>query len=183
SYGDFGNRNAIHSLASLIGALYTVKPPEKDGSKTTYNVGKIEGGTSVNTIAQKASMLYEYRSDNRECLEAMRKAFQATVGAFEAMGTAFETELLGVRPCMGEVDEALQAAHLARCARAITQATGAAPAARSGSTDANIPFSLGIPSAVFGLYRGDGAHTREEYVELASLKTGLLCALRLMLYA
>ncbi|HWQ58737.1 MAG TPA: M20/M25/M40 family metallo-hydrolase [Clostridia bacterium] len=183
SYGDFGNRNAIHSLASLIGALYTVKPLEKDGSKTTYNVGKIEGGTSVNTIAQEASMLYEYRSDNRECLEAMRKAFQATVGAFEAMGTAFETELLGVRPCMGEVDKALQAAHLARCARAITQATGAAPATRSGSTDANIPFSLGIPSAVFGLYRGDGAHTREEYVELASLKTGLLCALRLMLYA
>ena len=43
--------------------------------KTTYNVGKIEGGTSVNTIAQEASMLYEYRSEDASALEWMRQSF------------------------------------------------------------------------------------------------------------
>ena len=64
SYGAFGNRNAIRYLASMIDTLYAVKVPEKPATKTTYNVGLISGGTSVNTIAQKAEMLYEYRSDD-----------------------------------------------------------------------------------------------------------------------
>ena len=69
SYNAFGNRNAIACLASMIDALYGVKVPEK--GKTTYNVGTISGGTSVNTIAQHAEMLYEFRSDNREDLAEM----------------------------------------------------------------------------------------------------------------
>ena len=72
SYGAFGNRNAIYYLSSIINTIYTMKVPQKEGVKTTYNVGVIEGGTSVNTIAQEASMLCEYRSNDRECLETMR---------------------------------------------------------------------------------------------------------------
>lgn len=181
SYGDFGNRNAIHSLSSLIAALYTMKAPDKNGGRSTYNVGRIEGGTSVNTIAQEASMLFEYRSDDRECLEIMCRAFHAAVDAYRTMGTDFELELLGVRPCTGNVDEAAQSAHLARCMKAIEKTTLRTPELRSGSTDANIPLSLGIPSAVFGLYHGDGAHTRGEWVELSSLNIGLYCALCMML--
>ena len=52
SYGAFGNRNAIYYLSSIINTIYTMKVPQKEGVKTTYNVGVIEGGTSVNTIAQ-----------------------------------------------------------------------------------------------------------------------------------
>ena len=63
SYNDFGNDNAIAGLASLVGKLYKIQVPE--GGKTTYNVGMISGGTSVNTIAQEAEMLYEFRSDKR----------------------------------------------------------------------------------------------------------------------
>ena len=58
SFGAFGNRNAIQELASMIDALYAVKVPTDGDSKTTYNVGVISGGTSVNTIAQEAWMLY-----------------------------------------------------------------------------------------------------------------------------
>ena len=65
SFGKFGNRNAIHVLSSMIGALYDVKVPQHDDSITTYNVGHISGGTSVNTIAQNAEMMYEYRSLRR----------------------------------------------------------------------------------------------------------------------
>ena len=59
SFGNFGNRNAIHVLASMIDLFYTVKVPVEGNSKTTYNVGGIEGGTSVNTIAQEAKLLTE----------------------------------------------------------------------------------------------------------------------------
>ena len=63
SFGNFGNDNAIEKLAGIIEKLYQIKVPE--GGKTTYNVGTISGGTSVNTIAQEASMLYEFRSDRK----------------------------------------------------------------------------------------------------------------------
>ncbi|MBR6747803.1 MAG: M20/M25/M40 family metallo-hydrolase, partial [Clostridia bacterium] len=62
SFGKFGNRNAIVYLSRMIDTLYQMKAP--DYGKTTYNVGLIEGGTSVNTIAQEASMLFEFRSDD-----------------------------------------------------------------------------------------------------------------------
>ena len=71
SYGDFGNRNAIAYLASMIDTLYTMKVPPK----TTYNVGTIGGGTSVNTIAQHAEMLYEFRSCDKGSLDMMEKHF------------------------------------------------------------------------------------------------------------
>ena len=86
SYGAFGNRNAIYYLSSIINTIYTMKVPQKEGVKTTYNVGVIEGGTSVNTIAQEASMLCEYRSNDRECLETMRVFFEKTFEAYRAMG-------------------------------------------------------------------------------------------------
>ena len=76
SFGAFGNRNAIAVLSSMISTLYSVKVPQEGNSKTTYNVGIIEGGTSVNTIAQCATMLCEYRSDNVDCLETMRQEFE-----------------------------------------------------------------------------------------------------------
>ena len=53
---------------------------------------------------------------------------------------------------------------------------------RSGSTDCNIPLSMGIPSLSLGCYRGNGAHTREEYVEISSLHAGLRYAFDLILY-
>ena len=77
SYSKFGNRNAIAYLASLIDSLYMIKMPEE--GKTTQNVGLIQGGTSVNTIAQQAEMLYEFRSDRRENLQLMEEHLQAAV--------------------------------------------------------------------------------------------------------
>ncbi len=71
SYAAFGNRNAIYYLAKLIDTLYGMKVPSK--AKTTFNVGMIEGGTSVNTIAQQASMMYEFRSEDRECWPLWKK--------------------------------------------------------------------------------------------------------------
>lgn len=181
SFGAFGNRNAIHALASMIGTLYTVKPPVEGDSKTTYNVGIIEGGTSVNTIAQEASMLYEYRSDSRVCLAKMKTMFESIVAAYRSMGAEVEVTLLGERPCMGDVNPTRQQTLEERLSAAIRAEAECEPFFHSGSTDCNIPFSLGIPAVCTGVYRGRGAHTREEYIELASLPAGFRTMLAFLL--
>lgn len=173
SFSSFGNRNAIHAMAVLINSLYTIKVPQVGSSKTTYNVGMISGGTSVNTIAQEASMLYEYRSDNAVCMEKMEKAFLAQIEAVRAMGIDVQVKVLGVRPGMGEVDIKAQGELESLCQEAVTVEVGKPMVMESASTDINIPLSIGIPSICFGAYLGGGAHTREEWLELASLPVGL----------
>ena len=92
SFVSFGNRNAICAAAELICALNKCQIPVEEGSKTTFNVGIIQGGTSVNTIAQHAEMLYEYRSDNKNCLAKMQKMFEQTIETFRSMGIEVEVE-------------------------------------------------------------------------------------------
>ena len=172
SFGSFGNRNAIHVLATMINALYSVKVPQEGTSRTTYNVGIISGGTSVNTIAQEASMMYEYRSDNKTCLAKMQNMFEKTVEAFRAMGVEVEVEKIGDRPCSGELDERRFEALKSRAKNACKEIFGVEMTERSGSTDCNIPLSMGVPAVCFGVCRGKGCHTREEQLETASLHDG-----------
>lgn len=174
SYGDFGNRNAIEKLSSMIQTLYTVRVPQ--AGKTTYNVGEISGGTSVNTIAQSASMLYEFRSDSREGLSFMKRFFTSVVESYRNMDLEVEVELLGERPCMGDVDPVAQKVLADLCADAIEQHAGKQPMRMPGSTDCNIPLSLGVPACCFGVCLGGGAHTRGEYIELDSLPVGAAIA-------
>ena len=173
SFGAFGNRNAIRYLASMIDALYAVKVPQEGNSKTTYNVGTISGGTSVNTIAQEAQMLYEYRSDSRVCLAKMEEMFSALVAAYNAMGIEVIAEKIGDRPCTGDVDPAREQAMVDRAAAAMKRQLGFAPEVHSGSTDCNIPLSVGIPAIAIGGCKGVGVHTREEYLDLNTLEPGL----------
>ncbi len=172
SFGAFGNRNAIRCLASLIDTLYTVKVPEDGASKTTYNVGVISGGTSVNTIAQEAEMLYEYRSDSRKCLEKMRTMFETVIAAYRATGIEVEAEMIGERPCVGDLDPVRYQALMDRAAASIRRVLDQEADCRAGSTDCNIPLSLGIPAVCMSACSGDGAHTREEYLEADSILTG-----------
>lgn len=172
SFGAFGNRNAIHYLASMIQTLYGVKVPQEGNSRTTYNVGTISGGTSVNTIAQQAQMLYEYRSDSRKCLEKMEKMFASVVEAYRTMGIEVLVERVGERPCTGDVDPAAEAALTRRAADAMLRQLGETAKPHSGSTDCNIPLSVGIPAIAIGGCSGQGVHTREEWLELGSLEPG-----------
>ena len=179
SWGKFGNRNAIAYLASLIDTLYTVKVPPK--GKTSFNVGTISGGTSVNTIAQHAEMLYEFRSDEYENLEIMERHFRAAVEFFRAKGIGVTVTLLGERPCGIEIDEEAHGALMNRAAEAVARHYGLEVKFRAGSTDCNIPLSMGIPAVCVGCVRGGGAHTREEYVEIDSLIPGIKVAFEMIL--
>lgn len=179
SYGKFGNRNAIHYLASMIDNLYTMKVP--DLGKTTYNVGMIKGGTSVNTIAQQAEMLYEFRSDNREALNIMDHHLFCLIESYRAKGVGVQTELLGERPSTGDVDQKRQEALTKKASDAIKKYFALEPDIIAGSTDCNIPLSEGIPSVCLGCYIGEGAHTREEWLKIDSLTPGMKMAFEVIL--
>ncbi|MBQ7401806.1 MAG: M20/M25/M40 family metallo-hydrolase [Lentisphaeria bacterium] len=172
SFGNFGNRNAIHVLSSMIQLLYTVKVPVEGNSKTTYNVGLISGGTSVNAIAQHAEMMYEYRSDNRKCLAEMEKLFKQVIKTFKLIGVDITVKKVGDRPCSGTIDPERFSALREKIQMSVRDVLGMESYEASSSTDCNIPLSLGIPAICFGVCRGAGAHTREEYLEKASLSDG-----------
>lgn len=180
SYSNFGNRNAIACLASLIQALYSIQVPAV--GKTTYNVGTISGGTTVNTIAQHAEMLYEFRSDEREAMEYMEQRFEETIVRFREDGLQITVTVVGDRPCGGNVDEERMAALMERADNASLRCNGRPMHFKPGSTDCNIPLSLGIPSICVGCCDGDGCHTREEYLELRGVYPGLCTAFDLILY-
>lgn len=182
SYGKFGNKNAIAALAEIIGKIYEIKVPVIDNSKTTYNVGEISGGTSVNTIAESASMLCEYRSDNVDCLEIMRGYFEKIFEEANTDEAKLSVEIVGERPCASnELDIAAQKSLADRCERVIAAKVSKPVVRNSASTDCNIPLSLGIPAVAVGVYYGSGAHTRAEKIEKASLPLGLELGLELML--
>ena len=179
SFSKFGNRNAIAYLASLIDTLYTMKVPE--GGKTTYNVGTISGGTSVNTIAQHAEMLYEFRSDDRNSLEIMDKHLMTAVEFYRAKGVQVTVTVVGDRPCGGDVDPAAMDALRSRANEINRRHFGKDLLFVRGSTDCNIPLSMGIPALCLGCYTGEGAHTRGEYINIDSLNPGLKFALDVIL--
>lgn len=173
SFNAFGNRNAIHVLSDMIGTLYSKEVPQTGSSKTTYNVGTIEGGTSVNTIAQEASMLYEYRSDDRSCLAHMKAWFESVIEDYRARGFDVEVELIGDRPCTGDVNPAKQKALEDLINSSILRVTGEPADFASGSTDCNAALSEGIPSICVSSCLGGNCHTREEYLDLQSLESGM----------
>ncbi|MBR5309318.1 MAG: M20/M25/M40 family metallo-hydrolase [Clostridia bacterium] len=177
SFGKFGNKNAIAELSSVINEIYKINVPQKEGTKTTYNVGNIVGGTSINTIAQEAEMLCEYRSDDRECLEIMQKKFFDIFDGARKDDVKIEVSLIGERPCAGEVDEKLLCELTEKC-QTVMREFRSDVSLKSASTDCNIPMSVGVPAVTIGVYTGDGEHTREEFIIKESIKEGIEIALK-----
>lgn len=175
SLADFGSRNAIQVLAEIIQMLYATALPAE--GRTTYNVGRIEGGTSVNTIAESARMLYEFRADRAENLTYMERRLTRILRETDGPEVHLEQKLLGVRPCQsGESTE--EQRRFAEANRAVLARYSSRPVHFSeGSTDANLPLSLGIPAVTFGTVMGGGAHTREEWIVKESLAAGQKAAI------
>lgn len=173
SFQEFGKPNAIAILSQIISEIYKIQVPKLDTSRTTYNVGIIKGGTSVNTIAQNAEMLCEYRSDNAEALEIMKNEFESIFDSIKSDGVTINVKRIGDRPCAGELDGVKQSALVECCKRVVEDVINRTVICKSASTDCNIPLSMGIPAVCIGVYEGGGSHTREEWVNKTSLKCGL----------
>ena len=178
SFSAFGVPNAIHQLSRFITDFYSLPLPHR--GRTTCNVGVIEGGTSVNSIAQRASMLCEYRSDDASSLATMEGAFEALIARHRDAGVQLTVTRMGERPCGSSTPSAAQQKLIDWAEKSMAAVTGKTPSLDSGSTDANIPLSLDIPAVTLGLIRGDLAHTRQEYILKDSLAEGLTLAVSIL---
>ena len=177
SFLKFGNVNAISELAKIVSAIYKIDVPQKEGTLTTYNVGSITGGTSVNTIAQNAKMLCEYRSTDKECLEIMKQKFEEIFEAAKSPKVKVKVKKIGDRPCSNIDDNEIE--RLRRICKPIIESIIKEPVSfKSSSTDCNIPLSIGIPALCIGVHKSNGSHTREEWLEKVSLIPGLEVAIK-----
>ena len=180
SWAKFGNTNAIAELSKIVNAIYSIELPKKEGKKVTFNVGGISGGTSVNTIAQEAKILCEYRSDDLELLTYMKSEFERIFEEARSEKVTVNVTLIGDRPCAADFDQSKQEALKKIAADVIVPLTGEQMTFGSSSTDCNIPLSLGIPGITVGVYIGNGCHTREEYIVKSSLITGFEIGIKVL---
>ncbi len=183
SWSDFGAPNPIHAMGRGIGRFVTARVPETP--RTSFNIGEIEGGTSVNSIPSSAQMKVDLRSESETELSMLEGQLRDAVkaGIDEEMSAARERgmagsanllslkiNVLGVRPA-GELPESSPL--LAALVAADNQLGNRSRQERS-STDANIPLSMGIPAISLGAGgRSGGAHTLEEWYDPAGRELGL----------
>lgn len=185
SWGSFGNKSAVHVLGHLIAAIDRLDVPEKP--KTTYNVGVIEGGTSVNTIAQSASLLLDLRSEEPAALVALVQAVENIVAEANvhhqlngATGARATMSLIGSRPA-GQIPRHTP---LVIWAEAALRYVGCQQVTYiASSTDANVPLSQGLAAVCIGLAHSDNTHRLDEYLDPTHLPRGLAQLLLLTLAA
>ena len=171
SYGAFGMPNPIHALGRAVARIADLRVPESP--KTTFNVGIITGGTSVNSIAGEGAMEVDLRSESPRALDAVdrdfRRAVQRALEAERARWPRSQARLtahidtIGIRPAATQSDTA----RIVRAARAAREALSLPnEPTQAASTDANLPLSLGIPSVTIdGGGKGGGAHSRAEWYD------------------
>ncbi|MGE5359009.1 MAG: M20/M25/M40 family metallo-hydrolase [Bacteroidales bacterium] len=166
SYGDFGMVNPIHALGRAVAQIANFQVPANP--RTTFNVGRIGGGTSVNSVPYEAWMEMDMRSPEPAELDkvdaAFRKAVERAVTDENARGNqgrlTVDVQRVGDRPAGKTPDNA----PIVRTAIEVTRALGASGVELgSGSTDANYPMSLGVPAiTIGGGGNSRGAHSLAE---------------------
>lgn len=171
SYNNFGNKSAIEVLSKIINELYSISLPEKANAKTTYNVGTVSGGTTINSIASDATMLYEYRSNDPDCLQYMQQMLKKKQEAWEKSEYNVTIMKIGDRPS-GRLEPLMEEQFLKPILAHAKENIGSIPSIESGSTDANYPLSKGIPAACIGACTMFNGHRRDEYLEKESLIIG-----------
>ena len=170
SYGAFGTMaNPIHAMGRAIAKIAEFQVPSDP--KTTFNVGRVGGGTSVNSIPFEAWMEVDMRSPDVNSLNALNEKFKAAVAqAVEEENRRWggrgpvtaDPAMVGNRPA-GHTDPD---SPIVKTALEATRAVRyEATLGRAGSTDSNVPMNLGIPAVTIGGGgRGTGAHSlNEEY--------------------
>jgi tripeptide aminopeptidase len=183
SWSDFGVPNPIHALGRGIARFVAARVPESP--RTSFNIGEIVGGTSVNSIPSSALMKVDLRSESEAELAKLETFLRDSIqsGIDEEMAAArdrgmaggtssldLKVSVLGVRPA-GELPE--NSPLLAALLAADTRLGNRSRRERS-STDANIPLSVGIPAISLGAGgRSGGAHTTEEWYDPTNRELGL----------
>ncbi len=177
SWLHFGRPSAIHSLVQVAAQIAALQPPESP--RTTYNIGMIEGGRSVNSIAPEASMFLDLRSEDRAALTTIENQIAALIDAARSPDVEFAVEVVGDRPA-GHIPVSHP---LVQMARAVLESMGIHPLYEAGSTDANVLLASGLPTITIGITQGGNAHREDEFIETANILDGLWQLLLLMVGA
>jgi acetylornithine deacetylase/succinyl-diaminopimelate desuccinylase-like protein len=169
SWGAFGTANPHHALGRAIALLDQRAPAVTTvGEKTSYNIGRIGGGTSVNSIPFESWMEVDMRSGRQEKLDDIDAVLQAAINdalraenadRTEGPELTVDVERIGTRPAaLSDIRSPL-----AQRAAAALRAVGVEPSLEISSTDANYPISKGIPAITLSRGGdGDGAHSPSE---------------------
>ena len=186
SWADFGVPNPIHAAGRAITKLASFPVPQQP--RTTFNVGRIEGGSSVNSIPHEATFEVDLRSESAAELlkldaffrRAIREATEDENGARRAGDRPLEltVQSIGERPSGKTPADS----RLVQSAVEATKAVGALARLNQASTDSNLPISLGIPAITIGAGGTSGnSHTLEEWYDPRGREVGLKRAVLLIL--
>ncbi|MBA2645236.1 MAG: M20/M25/M40 family metallo-hydrolase [Pyrinomonadaceae bacterium] len=186
SWGDFGAANPVHALGRAVARLTSYPAPARP--RTTFNVGRIEGGAGVNVIAREATMDVDLRSESSQELNRLdaffRRAAREAADDENAPRRAgapplvLDIKLIGERPS----GETSPHSPLVRLAEEATRSVGHRSSLDCASTDSNIPISLGVPAVTLGAGGSSGnSHTLDEWYDPAGRDIGLKRALLVML--
>jgi acetylornithine deacetylase/succinyl-diaminopimelate desuccinylase-like protein len=186
SWGDFGVVNPVHALGRAVARLADYHAPQEP--RTTYNIGRIEGGESVNVIPQSALMDIDLRSAAEAELSRLEEFLLAAVNravvdenvmrAASGQKLKAEVQLIGNRPS----GETPRDASLVRTATEASRSLGITPILNRASTDANIPISLKIPAITIGVGGvSNDSHRLSEWYDPAGRELGYKRALLLAL--
>jgi tripeptide aminopeptidase len=165
SFGSFGTVNPIHTLGRAMARIADFQVPSSP--RTTFSVGRVGGGTSINTIASEAWMEVDLRSGDTAALRSLEKQFRQAVNdavtqenaRWNSSALTVSIETVGMRPA-GRVSSS---APIVQTAISVSKALNLPLSFAEGSTDANLPLSLGIPAMSIDTGgRGSGAHTEHE---------------------
>lgn len=183
SWSDFGMPNPINAL--IRGSVRFINTKVPSGPRTTFNIGQIEGGTSVNSVPYEAKIKVDIRSEKEEELGRLEAALRESIAAGvrdemalprdRSKGSLeWKVELLGSRPG-GELSND---SPLLQALRAADEIVGNQSRLERSSTDANIPLSQGIDAISIGAGgMGGGAHSLQEWYDAKGREEGLKRAL------
>jgi len=170
SYGAFGQvPSAIHGMGRAIARIADIEPPETP--RTTFTVGTVSGGTSVNTIAPDARMTIDIRSDEMGPLRDTERKILATIddavkeenARWNVDTLSATVKLIGDRPGGRTPADSV----IVEAAQRANSAFGHKTILSGASTDANVPMSLGIPAIVIGSGgRNGGFHALTEWIDV-----------------
>ena len=167
SWSDYGRPSALHELSTLVTQLTAIPLP--DNPRTTMNVGRMGGGTSINAIAADAWLELDLRSESPQVLTELAQTVEQLIETANKPDVQVEAEVIGRRPA-GE----LPVGHpLVRLAEDCLKEQGLEPRLMIGSTDANVPLSRGLPAVVLGVTNGAGAHTLGEHIYTEPVERGM----------
>jgi tripeptide aminopeptidase len=155
----------LGATIARISKLHVPKHP-----RTTFNVGIISGGTSVNTIAESAEMLLDMRSVSAEELMSLEDhTLEILPEVEQEYHVQIERQLVGDRPAGSKADTVWMVDTL----RQVHEFIGIQTHVNAASTNANVPLSQGIPAVVIGTYTGKGTHRLDEWIDEGSVLLGM----------